>query len=159
MKKLPPLWLPFVCLALILGIVTGVNLLVLGRAELCPTRMLLGIPCPGCGLTHSVLALLQGHIRDSLSYCPLTMFVLLTLAAIMVLYFWPGRLHPRVKAVARFFASSKVWYIALILAFLLLYAVRMLLYFPNGPYPMVYSERNYLAISRQLAEKILCKFH
>lgn len=94
---------------------------------------------------------------DSLAYCPLTIFVLLTLAAMLVLNAWQSRLSSRVKAVVRFFASSKMWLISLLLAFLLLYAVRMLMYFPNGPYPMVYSERNYLVISRQLARKIILR--
>ncbi len=157
MKKLPFLWLSFVWLALICGTVAGVNLLVLGRAELCPARMLLGLPCPGCGLTHSTLCLLQGRIMDSLAYCPLTIFVLLTLAAMIVLNVWQSRLSSRVEAMARFFAYSRMWHISLLLAFLLLYAVRMLMYFPDGPYPMVYSERNYLAISRQLARKIILR--
>ena len=157
MRKLPSLWLSFVWLALIWGVMAGVNLLFLGRAELCPCRMLFGIPCPGCGLGHSTLCLLQGRIMDSLAYCPLTIFVLLTLAAMLVLNAWQSRLSSRVKAVVRFFASSKMWLISLLLAFLLLYAVRMLMYFPNGPYPMVYSERNYLVISRQLARKIILR--
>ncbi|MBQ7177968.1 MAG: DUF2752 domain-containing protein [Victivallales bacterium] len=157
MKKLSSPWLSFVWLALIWGVVAGVNLLFLGRAELCPTRMLFGIPCPGCGLGHSTLCLLQGRIMDSLAYCPLTIFVLLTLAAMLVLNVWQPRLSSRVEAVMRFFACSRMWHVLLLLAFLLLYAVRMLMYFPNGPYPMVYGERNYLVISRQLASKILLR--
>ncbi len=94
---------------------------------------------------------------DSLAYCPLTIFVLLTLAAMIVLNVWQSRLSSRVEAMARFFAYSRMWHISLLLAFLLLYAVRMLMYFPDGPYPMVYSERNYLAISRQLARKIILR--
>ena len=94
---------------------------------------------------------------DSMEYCPLTVFVLLTLAAMLVLNVWQSRLSSRVEAVARFFAHSRMWHISLMLAFLLLYAVRMLMYFPNGPYPMVYGERNYLAIYRQLASKILLR--
>lgn len=94
---------------------------------------------------------------DSLEYCPLTIFVLLTLVAMLVLNVWRSRLSSSVEAVTRFFAYSRIWHVSLLLAFLLLYAVRMLMYFPNGPYPMVYGERNYLAISMQLARKIVLR--
>ncbi len=34
----------------------------------CPFRTLTGIPCPGCGMTRSFLALAQGDLSGSLSY-------------------------------------------------------------------------------------------
>jgi len=35
---------------------------------LCPTRLVFGIPCPGCGLTRSFCAMTRGHIAEALSY-------------------------------------------------------------------------------------------
>jgi hypothetical protein len=40
----------------------------------CPFIHILGIPCPGCGLTRSTVLLLQGHLQSALSlhaYAPL----------------------------------------------------------------------------------------
>jgi len=108
--------------------------------------MLFGIPCMGCGLTHSTLCLLKGQFRESLSYCPLTVFVLLSLASAMLLHFRLCKLPPMLLAAARFLATSRMWYAVLLLAFAVLYSVRMALYFPNGPYPMLYNERNFLRL-------------
>lgn len=40
---------------------------VTGHGWQCPIRAALGIPCPGCGLTHATLLLFQGKWQDSLS--------------------------------------------------------------------------------------------
>ena len=34
----------------------------------CPTKILLGINCPGCGLQRAVHAFLHGHIREAIKY-------------------------------------------------------------------------------------------
>lgn len=34
----------------------------------CPLRTLTGIPCPGCGLTRSFLAIAQGNFGEAVSY-------------------------------------------------------------------------------------------
>ena len=38
---------------------------------LCPFRLVTGLPCPFCGLTHSLLALGQGDFHDSVRFSPL----------------------------------------------------------------------------------------
>lgn len=44
------------------AVMAGVSLLGHG---LCPSRELLGLPCPGCGLTRSILLLLGGRFEES----------------------------------------------------------------------------------------------
>lgn len=152
LRKLPkfPFLRQCIALVLVLALVGGVNYLVLGRVELCPCRMLFGVPCPGCGLTHSTLCLLHGRFLDSLAYCPLTVFLLLTFGACALL-----RLSPKVHLAVRFLACSRIWHASLAAAFVVLYVTRMLLYFPDGPYPMVYSSRNYMSLSRHILSKVL----
>ena len=38
---------------------------------LCPLRRFLGIPCPTCGTTRAVAALLRGNVREALALNPL----------------------------------------------------------------------------------------
>ena len=41
---------------------------------------MLGVDCPGCGLTRSVLALLKGNVLQSIALHPMGVLVLLWLA-------------------------------------------------------------------------------
>ena len=38
--------------------------------ELCPMKILLGIPCPGCGLTHACLEILTLHWKKAWNWNP-----------------------------------------------------------------------------------------
>lgn len=42
---------------------------------ICPTRTLLGIPCPGCGLTRATQAIAVGDVHGMLRYHPLAPIV------------------------------------------------------------------------------------
>ena len=64
-----------------LGLVGGA--LLLGRIPLCPFAAVTHHPCPGCGLTRATLALLQGHVSESLHFHPLVIPIApLTIAAV-----------------------------------------------------------------------------
>ncbi|MFC5980513.1 MULTISPECIES: DUF2752 domain-containing protein [Flavobacterium] len=45
--------------------------------SLCPFKMLTGFPCPGCGITKSLVYFYQGDIYKSISYHILGPFVIL----------------------------------------------------------------------------------
>lgn len=49
---------------LLFSIVTDVNVVV------CPSKLIFGIPCPGCGTTHAAKLLLSGDIVGSIIYNP-----------------------------------------------------------------------------------------
>jgi hypothetical protein len=54
--------------------------------SLCPFKMVSGFPCPGCGITKSIIFFYQGEIYKSLSYHILGPLVpMASLAAILVL--------------------------------------------------------------------------
>ncbi len=57
----------------------------------CLFRRLLGRPCPGCGITHSVWLLLHGHPAAAFHWNPLG-FLLLPALLAFVLLGWPVRL-------------------------------------------------------------------
>jgi hypothetical protein len=46
-------------------------LIVITRLPLCPMAGVLGVPCPGCGLTRATLALCRGDLRQALHLHPL----------------------------------------------------------------------------------------
>ena len=50
------------------AIAVGAHLL---GVTLCPLRRFLGIPCPTCGTTRAVAALLRGNVREALALNPL----------------------------------------------------------------------------------------
>ncbi len=46
---------------------------------LCGVRMFLGIECPGCGMTHAMVALARGHLGRSIAYHPMAVIIALWL--------------------------------------------------------------------------------
>lgn len=38
------------------------------KQSLCPFKMLTGMPCPGCGITKSFVAIYEGDLKKSFSY-------------------------------------------------------------------------------------------
>lgn len=55
-----------------LGCAGGALLAVLpaARPSLCPSRALLGLPCPGCGMTRALAALLRGDFAAAFAFHP-----------------------------------------------------------------------------------------
>ena len=45
-------------------------------AWVCPLRTATGIPCPGCGLSRALVALLHGHAADAVALHPFAPLVL-----------------------------------------------------------------------------------
>ena len=105
--------------------------LVASGPPLCPFRLLTGLPCPGCGLTRSLVCLLHGDLAMSLAFHPLGPPVALALLVLVLaegrggaspltrMGAWLESRHP--YAVAAF-----PW--ATLAAFLLVWLVRLPLY-------------------------------
>lgn len=101
--------------------------------KVCPARLLLGIPCPGCGLTRATVLLLKGDIHDSLLYNPF----LLPLLAGGLLFLYE---HYVLERKARLFS---VYIAVCIFLMVVVYIIRMKYWFPDRP-PMIYEPRNLL---------------
>jgi hypothetical protein len=54
----------------------------------CPFKMMTGLPCPGCGMTRSVVTLLHGDIGASLYYHPLGIAIVALGVALAVADAW-----------------------------------------------------------------------
>lgn len=68
----------------------------------CPIKAVLGVPCPGCGLSVAIVALLQGEWHAALSshaFAPVFLFGFVLMAVVSLL---PGRVH---RMVVRWIAA------------------------------------------------------
>lgn len=101
--------------------------------DLCLFRRILGIPCPGCGMTRAYLSLLHLNITSAFFYHPLFWCVPLVGAVILC------RTH---KFFQKLYQNPIFWSILVIL-FLGVYAIRMLTLFPDTP-PMDYAANSVL---------------
>ena len=89
-----------------------------------------GLPCPGCGSTRAFLALLDGDIAESLRLHPLLIPSLIMVCIYIIVWLTHDRTPRWMETVL----------IALAIALIVLFAIRMLLYFPNNP-PMTYNNK------------------
>ncbi|SCP96038.1 DUF2752 domain-containing protein [Anaerobium acetethylicum] len=103
----------FYILARMAGIGTG-----------CYIKGTFGIPCPGCGMTRAFLHLFRGDLAGAFYYHPLFLLP----AVILILLIYEFRRKARIPVV--------IWIVSVVLM-LAVYAVRMILYFPDTA-PMDY---------------------
>ena len=97
----------------------------------CPSLLITGFPCPGCGMTRAVIYLLKGQFSRSWALNPA--------AVLWMAWFF-------LSAYNRYIKGGKLkklnWMVFGILFFMVLvYIIRMKLYFPNKP-PYVYRRDN-----------------
>lgn len=110
----------------------------LGGGNLCYLKSTIGVPCPGCGLTRAYLSLFNGNLKEAFYYHPL-FFIPLLVIIVILLKFEP---FIRFKIIEKIY-SSKIFWICIIIAFLILYIIRMILFFPHTE-PMIFNENNAL---------------
>lgn len=102
---------------------------------LCPTARVLGVPCPGCGMTRASLALLRGHLREAVALHPLVPIVLPLVAWLVgreALAFVRGRPVPLDPRLAR---ATTPLAIGLAIAVLGVWIARFFGHF-GGPVPV-----------------------
>ena len=97
----------------------------------CPSVIIWGLPCPGCGLTRSVLFFLTGQWARSFAVHPLGWSVVVLALYIAVFRYIMGKKIPALKWII----------IVLLVGAILLFMVRMYLYFPDRP-PYTYNHGN-----------------
>jgi hypothetical protein len=69
----------------------------------CPLRTLTGIPCPFCGMTRGVTALVHGHLSAAFGFNPGAFLVVAAAIVLLVAWRWQ-RVRIPVWAVFLFFA-------------------------------------------------------
>lgn len=110
----------------------------------CPMVVVTGFPCPGCGMTRSLFLLMTGRVGQSVRMHPMG----LPVACIVFYFLWNRYILGRKAKGMRFL------FVAAIVLLIVLYCVRMYLYFPDRV-PYVYREDNILAKILPFYEQIL----
>ncbi len=99
--------------------------------SICMIRSIFGVPCPGCGMTTAGIALLGGNIPIAIQANAMIFAVPLVAGCMIADHLWK---NPRFSKIVR-------WIYMATTALLVIYFItRMVLYFPNGDYPMNTSE-------------------
>jgi Protein of unknown function (DUF2752) len=90
--------------AAMLAVALVLPTLALPNVVLCPLRRLTGVPCPFCGMTRSVTALVHGDLGASLALNPGGILVV-ALAAVLLVLWRVRRVTIPVWPLALFFGS------------------------------------------------------
>lgn len=102
--------------------------------QTCPSKIILGIPCPGCGMTRALMQLLQFHLREAFVFHPFVFILVPYGLAFLFFRYFSKNQH------TKFFDRLLI---VISVAMIIHYAVRMYLYFPHTK-PMLYYENNLL---------------
>lgn len=105
--------------------------------EVCPLKLLFGIPCPGCGLTRGCISVFTMQWRQSLEYNPVS---ILWIAAIV--YFIIRRYFVMAGESAQY---NYVLLAVIVLVTFSVYIYRIKAIYP-GVEPMTYYEDNLAAV-------------
>jgi Protein of unknown function (DUF2752) len=124
---------------IVLGLAGIFGLITVSGLPICPMAGVLGIPCPGCGLTRATLALARADFSQAFSFHPLV-FVLAPLFIVAVSNAaWdyvrgPSARHATTPWLASRMATAVAW--VLLAATLSVWGARFLGYF-GGPVPVL----------------------
>ena len=95
--------------------------IVLPNETNCLIKITTGFPCPTCGMTRAVFSLLAFDIVQAFYFHPLVFLlpILVTVVVLRDIYFF------------KYVFYSKVFWAFVIVLFIVVYVVRMILYFPD----------------------------
>lgn len=124
-------------LALIALLAVGVfgALILLGIYQ-CPVYGILGIPCPGCGMSRAAMAMLRGDIALAFAMNP-GLFWLILCGGVVAL----SGVLDIFGCKANTLYKNKWLYVAIFAGLILIYVVRMAQLFPHTP-PMNYNKNS-----------------
>jgi hypothetical protein len=115
-KKIFGIAIAIAFLALPLVILLFGNEDIAHRQSYCPFKMLTGFPCPGCGITKSILSVYQGNLAASFGYHIFGLFVVIFCVFLIPLLIW--ELITERDYFNNFFYSKKLAiFLALVLMF------------------------------------------
>jgi len=112
--KLTLLLLGFILVSFCLSVYSG--------GSLCLSRTIIGLPCPGCGMTRALIAISHRDIIEALRLHPLSLMLVPFGGTLL--------LSPFSISARRFLEKRRLWQ-AVIAIFLVVYIIRMIMMFPS----------------------------
>ena len=103
----------------------------------------IGIPCAGCGSSRALSLLVQGQIKEAITMHPLILLSLLIFISLLTIVIVKLIMRAKGKAF-RLPLSQRNWkilFFSLVALYLVVYVVRMVLYFPHEE-PMCYNHNS-----------------
>lgn len=94
---------------------------IIGNRTLCIYKNLIGIPCPGCGMTRAYISLIHGDIEQAFYFHPL--FILPIIIGIIILFKNSPKIYP-------LYQMNAFW-LTLFSVFMIVWIYRMFMLFPN----------------------------
>jgi len=86
------------------SILTAGEIISIMGFAVCPFKLITGIPCPGCGMTHSFLSIIQIKIWDAACFNPFSFFLIFLLGISLFPDTYIKKQQPRtVKLMKSFF--------------------------------------------------------
>jgi hypothetical protein len=101
------------------------------KESLCPIMRCLNIPCPGCGLTKSLVCLIKGDLYSSISYHPFG--IIIEIITICVLLFSIKDIIYKSNTTDKLLNHPLLWKI-LAIFFFIFYVIRLLHYYIKHDY-------------------------
>jgi Protein of unknown function (DUF2752) len=101
----------------------------------CPIRYGMGLPCPGCGLSRAIKALVSGHVAEAIAihaFAPLALGVLM-----LILFTVLGSLTQHSRMIQRIQKIESTGVSAILVVVFMLYWLARLLFFREALYQLV----------------------
>ena len=111
---------------------TLIIVLYIFKIDICVSKLVFGVPCPGCGMTRAYVSLLKLNIHDAFFYHPL--FFLISIILIVITR------HKKIN-----FSQQRIFLYSIVAMFIIVWVIRMFMYFPNVE-PMKYNKKSLLYI-------------
>ncbi|MHB1454354.1 MAG: DUF2752 domain-containing protein [Saccharofermentanales bacterium] len=118
----------------ILAIIAGTTFAIALDDQSCLLRRTIGIPCPGCGMTRATFALLRLDFAAAFTFHPLVYVIVPFIIVLSVLL-----LTKRTT-----FKKSTPYIIAIMACMVIVYIIRMILFYPDAE-PMTYDSHSLFA--------------
>ncbi|MBY0757022.1 DUF2752 domain-containing protein [Clostridium sardiniense] len=100
----------------------------------CIFKSIIGVPCPGCGLTRAWISFINGNISEAFYWHPL--FLMIPALAILILLYFKG-------SFIKYRRYILIAIVTIVGLYIIIYIVRMVILFPSVE-PLDYNRQSFI---------------